>query len=199
MVNSEPVYELQKDQYLASLRDTDADNLTSLVDTIVQGMQAKNMPVGAVLAVGSSTFPDDHWERRKRYNQGEAGNFPVSEQYQDLDLKVLPEDPVDFKTYQLALQDTLREAGYENEAGIYSRMGRGLCTEYVLNKTGEFRIGTWLNIAEDTWSIETTLNNGTEIDIILGEEDKPVRTAAEKMASEREYNNAFSVLYQKTA
>ncbi len=188
-----PAYELSSEKYYdEQLNSKDSRLLRNFVNKLGKSMKIPS----AILAVGSSTFPEQHWEDYERLNQ--KHNLQLDLFYRDIDLFLVPHSQVSLSEYETSISETLEKLGTKYESKKSAIMGVSLREGWSVNQeTGETEkiIGTWSNIDYGLHSITTELPNGTNIDLIIGREDLLQKTAEMKIAEERKYKNPFSLLY----
>lgn len=182
-----PVFEIPREKYFSDyVRKEDNRPLGKLVFDLYSGLNKRDVTC-AVLAVGSSTFPDSHWEDRIHYNKTYEGNLPID--YDDLDLKLLPEKPIEVAELNEVVLNVLKEGGYDAKPYDVTTMGTRILKASPMPTP-------YKDFAYDLHSITTKLSSGTGVDIILSKDDE-IHTASERLAYEREGNHAFSLLYRK--
>ncbi len=152
----------------------------------------------AILAVGSSTFPKEHWNHRRKLNKRNQGlNAP--ETYRDIDLLIVPERVVKLQELKAAVQQMLDSSGYKWQSHEITSGGISYCKSHSIGEDGRVTegISPWANIDYGLHSVSTNLRNGRKLDLIVGRDDLIEVTAQQKIERERENNNAFSSLYRQ--
>lgn len=172
-------YEVESERFYSEfLNQDDAQNLRPFVSNFGDRLSVPS----AILAVGSSVSPKNHWreERIKNLFRRKFDKVPIG--YRDIDLLVVPEEIVSLSELNGSVSDTLTSMGAQFELRANTIMGPKcgyVPCEYGLH------------------SVQTNLKNGTKLDLILGREDLLEQTASQKIAEERNGNYAFSLLYKK--
>jgi hypothetical protein len=172
-------YEIgSEDFYLNFLSQDDAQELRPFVSGLGDRLSVHS----AILAVGSSVFPKIYWieSRIKNIYRPKSDKIPIG--YKDIDLLIIPEEKVLLSKLEDSVSNALNDVGMSFELKNKTIMGQKY--DYVPCEYG-------------LHSIQTKLNNGTKLDLILGRADLLEQTASQKIAEEKNEKCAFSVLYKK--
>lgn len=190
-----PSYEVEPERYYREfLRRDDAQHLRAFVTDLGVRLSVPS----AILAVGSSVFPNSHWEYRGDLNRKNS-DLGALESYQDIDLLIVPEEVAKLTQLETAVQKALAQMGYPVQTHGTTIMG----VIYVDAFTGNYkeglrkRISPFCRVGYGIHSVSTDLRNSTKLDLILGRDDLLEQTAAQKIAKEREEGYAFSLLYKR--
>jgi len=149
----------------------------------------------AILAVGSSTFPESHWKTREKLNKSPENKLKLKLDlnYQDIDLRIIPAKPCPVWELEKALGQVLKNGRYDFSQKTTTTLGARIVTSY--SDLGKAPC-TWVDFSYGLHCITTNLKNKTPIDLILDFVDNPeLPSAEERIAFERRNNYAFSVLY----
>jgi len=171
-------YEVEPERFYSEfLKPVDAQSLRPFVLNLGGRLSVPS----AILAVGSSVFPREYWDEMKREKERNP-DAEVDISYGDIDLLVVPESITRLTTLERSVQDVLdslilRWEAHENTLGGHTN--KYLILDYGLH------------------SVSTLLGSGTELDLILGRDDLLKTTAKKKIAKERKFNTAFSLLYRR--
>ncbi len=211
-----PPVEILKSDYINNfLRPEDRDSLMETGDLLHRKLYERGIDV-ALLAVGSSTFSEYHWEVREQLTG--IGRFlgkRGERRYADIDIRVIVE----------RTSPALTQFDERNNRGLYGKVRdetRGVLSShgYTVN---DHR--TVQNLREDRrsedsarnrrmygielFSLTTTLRSCTPLDVIIREQQFPVQKELEKERSFYASTNAdpkigyvmnpFSVLYPSRA
>ena len=190
-----PIYEVESERFYSEfLNKEDAQNLKSFVADFTNRLSISS----AILAVGSSVFPDTFWDYQKKVN---INNFDLnaSEIYNDIDLLVVPKMISKLNALEKSVQDALSSLGFQWESHETTTSGVSYLNGYSISEDGESKkiICPFVNFDYGLHSISTHLKNGTKLDLILGRDDLLEKTATQKIAEERKGKYAFSLLYKK--
>lgn len=181
-------YELSKDDYYHKFLDgEDATALKEFIEYFTQKSEDFT-----ILAVGSSTFPKSHWKNRKKMNKINIKKdlrLSVPTTYEDIDLLIIPQAPMQVKPLKSSVEDILTDMHYKYIPSESTNLGTKYC------KTTEGLFAPVFDTAYGMHSIMTWLNGGRQLDLILGREDLMCITAQEKIDFERKHNHSFVILY----
>jgi len=188
-----PRYELSSQDYFSNyLTQTDSQFLQQFIRQFT-GQLKTNI---GLLAVGSSTFPQFHWEGRRELNKSDS-TLEASESYRDIDLLVVPIQVTPLDTLKEDITTALTELGYESKQHQSTLMGVRYVEASFGSDDGSWRkgISPFMDIGYGIHSISTTLSNDRSLDLILGREDLKNVTFAEQVKQERKHNSAFSIVH----
>ena len=182
-----PSYEVESERFYSEfLNQEDAQNLRPFVSDFGGRLSVPS----AILAVGSSVFPQEYFESIRKINQ-EDPTAEVDETYRDIDLLVVPEAVVKLTDLEKSVQTALDSLGFEWEPHKTTTSG----VSYYKQSNGTY--GPFLHLDYGLHSVETNLKNGTKLDLILGRDDLLEKTASQKIAEDRKGKYAFSLLYRR--
>jgi len=180
--------EVGKENYFREkLRKADQEPLTEVVDLLARELPNKDI-YPTILAVGSSTFPEWHWEERAKLRE-EKPSLQVSLIYRDIDLRVVPAVLVPALELKDKIAEILTGKGYLVTAHDSTSMGASYPPAY---EDGRKTVTSFAHFGYGVYSLRIILRSGTPLDIIIGDEDS---TASEKISHERKNNHAFSLLH----
>ncbi len=171
------VYEVPRETYFRLLKEKDRDELANFVDILASELSRQGSD-SAILAVGSSTFPQEYWNDQR-----------VHPTYRDIDLRIIPEKTAHIQRLRAIIGGVLSTQNYLWNAYSATSMGN-FCKpkkEHPFAFHGE---------EYGVNSITTKLRNRRSIDIILGKYDEET-TANKHLAKERASNYAFSLLHSR--
>ncbi len=178
--SSSPLYEVSAHDYFSrKLREDDMQPLRNLIDALARGFESQGIEA-AILAVGSSTYPDEHWEYIAEVNEQEGREVRPAH-YMDIDLKIVS-DSSRVPVLKSSVERTLESHVYRWRHSI------GVNRRVVNTNQGKH---IYLEFEYGTDVITTELGNRTDVDIIFRPEG-----AREALREERLHNNPFSLLYQ---
>ena len=181
-----PSYEVEPERFYSEyLNQEDSQNLRPFVS----GFGGRLSVPSAILAVGSSVFPQDHFDNRQKINQ-EDPTAEVDEHYRDIDLLVVPEAVVKLADLEKSVQNALGSLGFEWKPHETTTSG----VSYHKQSNGTYC--PYLHFDYGLHSVETNLKNGTKLDLILGRDDLLEKTVSQKITEERNGKYAFSLLYR---
>ena len=194
-------YELPNEVYLSEkLRSFDREPLVEFVDMLSSGLANKSLD-SAILAVGSSTFPDKYWKKLDQLNK--KWNFSFNLAYNDIDLRIVPEKIVPVTSLMNKVRDVLLQNNCVLSTDYATLLGAWPLGGFIDFNSGIFKktMGSSLSGLYGSHAISTYLKNGRKLDLIL-DFDVNVKTrqnvfltAEQKILKERSENMAFSVLY----
>lgn len=170
-------HELKPDHYFSRLQEEDGQALTQALELI------KNQSIG-VLAVGSTTFPQRHWDNRALMNQQQP-SLGARETYQDIDLLISPHSTCPRVQVIQTVQQALEEAAIYHIIRDHSLAGIRYKTE-----KGVFR--GFLHTDHNQPSIRATIDN-VSIDFLFSRQEHAPATKT-VLSFERRKNYAFSYL-----
>lgn len=93
------LYELDRNTYFNSfLREEDKTPFEKFTSNLHNSLDCDGLDC-VILAVGSSTFPKEHWEKRKKLNLLYRSEYDskLSEEYRDIDIKLIPKKKIPVK------------------------------------------------------------------------------------------------------
>jgi len=192
---AKPIYEVPIDSYYSQhLKSEDVKHLRPFVKKLGDSLSIPS----AILAVGSSTFPREHWNYVESLNRENPG-LQAAMTYKDIDLLVIPEEITRLAELESSVQEALDSLGYKwyfheiTKFGADYRSG-GIIRPGEKNKSSIVEYIQW---DYSLHSVSTNLKNGVGLDLILGRDDLLEQTAEQKIADEREQSLAFSLLYRR--
>lgn len=185
-----------KTYYSDYLNPEDAQQLRPFV-TLLGDKLKLDIP-SAIIAVGSSVFPEDHWNYRRELNRHNP-LLNAAESYQDIDLLIVPEEKVFLNQLESAIQDALTSMNVSYKKRKDTSLGVAYFDAVSGDDEGNFEntVAPFLKYSYGLHSIETNLSNGTKIDLILGSKGHLDITVSKKLKAERKSKNAFALLYRK--
>lgn len=191
-----PKYEVETDRYYNEfLNAKDAQELRPFV----QELGGRITTPSAILAVGSSLYPESFWKERRKLNKKDP-TLDAAEAYSDIDLVIIPEKAnVHLKQLEQSVKQALEKMNFKFEAHDSTLDGVSYANAMAFGDDGKCEriIAPWQNVVYGLHSLQTNLKNGTKLDLILGRDDLLKQTATEKIAEERKEKYAFSLLYRK--
>jgi len=191
-------YELSRDLYISTkVREQDRTPLIELVDNLWVNLGERGFD-SAILAVGSSTFPDSHWQEKKEFMASPENTFKLDLPlgYQDIDLRVVPSKPFGVLELKERTVEVLKARGYKAVPHGTTTMGYRVVGACACNHDGTTEKGfsTFVDFDYVRHCITTQLASGTSVDIILDHEGEIPPIASQAIALERKKNHAFAVL-----
>jgi len=188
--------ELSKDDYYANyVREPDREELRQVVGYIAEDLKLIGIDT-AIIAVGSSTFSSSYWNRIRECNAKDP-HLKIPLEYRDLDLRILPNNMnIEAVALMGAVKEGLESRKYKVKMHETTKMGVRLCKGF---SGGVPCIVPFVDFGYGIHSLSTTMDSGTELDIIFGCEGIPVddrNGAKEEISRQREKGYAFSVLYE---
>jgi hypothetical protein len=191
-----PSYEVSSESfYRSNLNPFDAISLREFVQDFGNMLSLPS----AILAVGSSVFPAKHWEGRKKLNKRDP-TIKAPENYQDIDLLIIPEKITKLDDLEHSVQKTLQELRYGFTSHKSTTAGVSYSEALAFSDKGEKAkkiVCSYVHMDYGLHSITTKLKSATKLDLILGRDDLLKQTAAEKILEERKGKYAFSLLYSR--
>ncbi|MCK5149428.1 hypothetical protein KAJ87_00690 [Candidatus Pacearchaeota archaeon] len=182
-----PSYEVKSERFYSKfLNEEDAQNLRPFVVNFGNRLIIPS----AILAVGSSVFPSQYFDSRKKINQKDP-TAEVDESYGDIDLLIVPESVSKLTDLEKSVQDALTSLGFQGKLHEITSSG------VSYHKQNDRTYCPFLHLDYGLHSIETNLKNGTKLDLILGRDDLLEQTASQKIAKDRNGKYAFSLLYRR--
>ena len=182
-----PSYEVESERFYSEfLNQEDAQHLRPFVSDFGGKLSVPS----AILAVGSSVFPQEYFESRRKINQQDPA-AEADETYRDIDLLVVPEAVVKLADLEKSVQTALDSLGFKWKPHETTTSG----VSYHEQSDGTYC--PFLHLDYGLHSVETNLKNGTKLDLILGRDDLLETTASQKIAEERNGKYAFSLLYRR--
>lgn len=188
--------EITAEKYFSEyLVPEDARHLKLFVSTF--GNKLESQIPCAIIAVGSSVFPESHWHYRRELNTYNP-KLKAAEAYQDIDLLVVPEKNTSLNDLETAVQETIINMQLYYKKHKDTSQGVAYFDAISMDDKGfENTVAPFRRYSYGLHSIETKLPNGSRVDLILGRKDLWAISAAQKIKLEKKSKNAFSIIYRK--
>ncbi|HLP80023.1 MAG TPA: hypothetical protein VK158_05275 [Acidobacteriota bacterium] len=184
-----------QEYYKSRLLPDDALALSDFTKYLGDSLISYLLP-SAIIAVGSSTYDDAHWQRRKKLNLKDP-SLKAAETYSDLDIVVCPIQSMELDTLCDVVSQILMDAKMPFKKHEDSTAGVSYCNATAISDDGksESILSPFAHFDYGRHSLTTRLPHGRSLDILLGHEDEPLLSADDKIAVERKNNYAFSLIY----